>query len=97
MSLQGLEITNVNVHPIKEKKPDSQIEAMAKVVFNNHFAVNSIKIVQGKFGLFLSFPRQFSRDENKGYNLCAPVTREMREYISEIVLDQYHMQLAALS
>ena len=93
MSLQGLEITKVNIHPLKSKKADSPIEAIAKVVFNNQFAINSIKVVQGKFGLFLSFPSYFNKEDKKGYNLCAPVTREMRDYISEMVLDEYHLLL----
>ncbi len=85
----GLEITQVAVHPLKNKQPDNALEAFARVVLNDQFVINSIRVVQGKYGLFISFPREFNAAEKKGYNLCFPLSKELRDHISERVLEEF--------
>ena len=89
MSVNGIEITEIQVHPVKRKKPESHLEAFARVILNGQLCINSIRVVRGKFGPFISFPREFNRKEGKGYNLCYPITKPLQNYLSESILRQW--------
>lgn len=95
MSVKGIEITEINVHPVRNKQANSPLEAFARVVLNDQFVINSIRIVKGKFGLFVSFPRDFDKEKGKGYNYCFPITRPLHEYMSEKILSEYRLASAA--
>jgi DNA-binding cell septation regulator SpoVG len=95
MSQNGIEITEIKVNPIKDKKSDSPLEAFVRVVLNGQFVISSIKVVKGKFGLFVSFPREYNRNEGKGYNLCYPITKPLQEYMSQRILDEYRTAVPA--
>jgi len=97
MSQNGIEITEIKVSPIKNRQPDSPLEALVRVVLNGQFVISSIKIVKGKFGLFVSFPREYNKAEGKGYNLCYPITKPLQEYMSRRILDEYHQAAVALA
>ncbi len=94
MTAKGIEITEVNIHPIRNKQTDNPLEAFVRIVLNGQFVVNSIKVVNGKFGLFVSYPREFSKKENKGYNFCFPITKGLQEYMSERILNEYRLSVA---
>ena len=89
MSVNGLEITEIKINPMKKKEPGSHLEAFARIVLNGQLCINSIRIVQGKFGPFISFPREFNQKEGKGYNLCYPITKALQDYLSERILRQW--------
>jgi DNA-binding cell septation regulator SpoVG len=91
MPNNGIEITEVNVHPIKNKQEGSPLEAFVRVVLNDQFAISSIKVVKGKFGRFVSFPRDYNKKEGKGYSLCYPITKTLQEYMSRRILDEYDL------
>jgi stage V sporulation protein G len=93
MSFNGIEITEINVHPVKNRQPNSPLEAFVRVVLNEQFVINSIKVVKGKFGPFVSFPREYNKKEGKGYNLCFPLTKALQEHMSEKILGQYRMAM----
>lgn len=95
MSQNGIEITEIKVSPIKNKQPDNPLEAFVRVVLNGQFVISSIKVVKGKFGLFVSFPREYNKAEGKGYNLCYPITKPLQEYMSRKILDEYHVAAVA--
>lgn len=95
MSQSGIEITEIKVNPIRNKMPDSPLEAFVRVVLNGQFVISSIKVVKGKFGLFVSFPREYNKSEGKGYNLCYPITKPLQEYMSQKILDEYRTALVA--
>ena len=89
MSVNGIEITEVKIHPIKNKEEGSHLEAFAKVVLNGQLVINSIRVVRGKFGPFVSFPGSYNKKEGKGYQFCHPITKALQEYLSERVLRQW--------
>jgi DNA-binding cell septation regulator SpoVG len=95
MSVKGIEITEVNVHPVRNKQADNPLEAFVRVVLNEQFVINSIRVVKGKFGLFVSFPREYNKKEGKGYNFCFPITKSLHEYMSEKILNEYRLAIAA--
>lgn len=95
MSHNGIEITEIKVNPIRNRQPDSPLEAFVRVVLNGQFVISSIKVVKGKFGLFVSFPREYNKSEGKGYNLCYPITKPLQEYMSQRILDEYKLAAVA--
>ncbi len=94
MSVNGIEITEIKINPLNKKEPGSHLEAFARIVLNGQLCINSIRIVHGKFGPFISFPREFNQKEGKGYNLCYPITKSLQDYLSERILRQWRTATA---
>lgn len=89
MSVNGIEITEIRVHPVKKKDAASSLEAFARVVLNGQLCINSIRVVRGKYGPFVSYPREYNRNEEKGYQFCYPITKSLQAYLSEQILNQW--------
>lgn len=96
MSINGIEVTDVIVFPVKNKVKDSLLAAFARVILNDQFILNGIKIFKGKNGPFIQFPQELDRKIGKGLDICFPITAEMRTYISDQVLSQYSIAAIAL-
>ncbi len=80
---------SAKVYPTKDPKQEKgSILAFANVDLGGCFAVNGIKIVEGKEGPFVSMPSQKGRD-GKFHDICFPTTAEMREAINAVVMDAY--------
>ena len=62
--------------------------AYASVDLGGCFAITGIKIIEGKDGPFVAMPNQMGRDR-KFHDICFPTTAEMREAMSNTVLDAY--------
>ena len=91
----SIEITQVNITPVRSEGKGN-LQAFAKVVLNGQFVINSIRIVKGKFGTFVSFPREFNpKNEGKGYDICHPITGTLRTYMTEKILNQYQVVSAS--
>lgn len=88
MQNAGIEITQVQVTPIRSEG-NNHLKAIAKVVLNGQLVINSIRIVQGKSGPFVAFPRSYSKKEEKGYDICHPITGTLRSYMTQKILNQY--------
>ncbi len=63
-------------------------KAICDVTIDNQFVVKGFRIVEGKNGLFVSFPRQPGKD-GKWYSNAFPLTPETRQYLDEAVLSAY--------
>ena len=80
---------SAKVYPTKDPKLEKgSILAYASVDLGGCFAVNGIKIVEGKDGPFVSMPSQKGRD-GKFRDICFPTTKEMRTAINTVVMDAY--------
>ena len=90
MSINGIEITEIKVTTVK-KEPGSHLMAHVRIVLNGQLCINSIRVVEGKFGPFISYPREFNQKEGKGYNLCYPITKALQDYLSERILRQWRL------
>lgn len=88
----ALIVTEVNIYPCKGAS-DGPIQALARIVLNDAFVVNGIRIVKGKFGLFITFPRYYDKKKEKGMNYCFPILKSLHDSINESVLDAYHKSL----
>lgn len=73
--------------------PD-KLRAVCSVILDDCFLVKNVRVVEGEKGLFLSLP---SRRNVKGEwtEQCFPMTKELREQLAAVVLDEYNRVLAA--
>ena len=73
------------------KDPKGSVKAFASLTIDDSFAVNGIKIIEGKNGMFISMPQE-KRGEDY-HDLCFPVTKEAREQIINCCLDAYNKKI----
>ena len=84
-----LAVTQVQVFPFKEGPSLGKIKAVASVVLNDQLQVQGLRVVEGKYGLFVGYPADpFFKGEETRY-VCAPITRQLREHIENCVLEKY--------
>lgn len=80
---------SAKVYPTKDPKQEKgSILAYASADIGGCFAVNGIKIVEGKDGPFVAMPSQFGKDK-KHHDICFPTTSAMREALNTVVMDAY--------
>ncbi len=83
-----LDVT-AKVYPAKDPKMEKgSILAYASANIGGCFAVNGIKIVEGKEGPFVAMPQQFGKDKQH-HDICFPTTAAMREALNTVVMDAY--------
>ena len=72
--------------------PD-KLRAVCSVILDDCFLVKNVRVVEGEKGLFVSLP---SRRNVKGEwtEQCFPMTKELREKLSAVVLAEYERTLA---
>ena len=71
-----------------------KLRAVCSVILDDCFLVKNVRVVEGEKGLFVSLP---SRRNVKGEwtEQCFPMTKELREKLSAVVLAEYDRALAA--
>jgi len=80
---------SAKVYPAKDPKQEKgSILAYASADIGGCFAVNGIKIVEGKDGPFVAMPNQMGKDK-KHHDICFPTTSAMREALNTVVMDAY--------
>lgn len=78
---------NVKIRVKINKKKDSKIKAYVGVTFDECFAVNGLKVVDGKKGLFVAFP---SYKVDDGYvEIAYPLDKEYREMLTNAIINKY--------
>jgi stage V sporulation protein G len=92
MSINGIEITDVIIFPVKCKVKGAHIQAFARIILNDQFVISGIRVMEGKNGVFVKYPYEIS-ETNRKCDICFPVTAELRTYISDQVLSQYNITM----
>ena len=83
-----LDVT-AKVYPVKDPKMErGSILVFASANIGGCFAVNGIKIVEGKEGPFVAMPNQMGKDKQH-HDICFPTTAAMREALNTVVMDAY--------
>lgn len=67
---------------------DGTVRAFCDVAINGSFMIKSLKVVDGKNGLFVSMPREQGKN-GQWYDTIAPITKEAKDNLSRIVLKAY--------
>ncbi len=62
------------------------LKAYAKLVLNDSFILNGIKVVKGKFGHFVLFPKKRGDSSHSHYE---PATTRFRKEIQNSILHEY--------
>ena len=68
---------------------DGPTKAFCDLLILETFMVKGLRVIEGKEGLFVSMPREQSRD-GKWYDTFYPVSKEMRKGLQELVMESYN-------
>ena len=66
---------------------DQNLKAKANLLLDDSFLIRDIRIVEGKSGLFISFPAR--RVDEKFVDICFPLNAGLREEIKALILGEY--------
>ena len=84
-----LAVTNVQIFPFKGGATLGHMKAMARIVLNDQFVVQGLRVMEGENGLFVGYPNDpFYKGEDYR-SVCFPMTRQLREHIENCVLEKY--------
>ena len=83
---QGNMNITAKVYPIKE--PRENLLAFASLNLGNSFAIQGVKIIQGKNGPFVAMP-QMKNSKGEWHDIAFPTTKEGRAEVSKVVLEEY--------
>ena len=84
-----MEITDIRIRQISQ---DEKMKAVVSVTFDNCFVVHDIKIIEGMDKLFIAMPSRKTPD-NEYKDIAHPINMEMRELLSERILEKYNSTL----
>ena len=82
------EILNVKVDKVTKLDTDGKVKAFCDLLFGDLFLVRGFRVVEGEKGTFVGMPQQRG-SQGKWFSVFTPATDEIREYISETVLEAY--------
>ena len=80
-----MKITAVSI----KKMEKDNFRGFADVTFDDCFVVKGIRILDGKKGLFVAMPSDYSEKDDEYYDRCFPITKEFREELTDAILDGY--------
>jgi stage V sporulation protein G len=86
-----MEITRVRITLVK--KPEKNLLAFADITLDECFVVNSIRIIDGRNGLFVAMPSR-KREDGSWQDIAHPITGDFRKQINDTVLNEYEATLA---
>ena len=81
------EIAEVKIDRIHKFDGDSKLKAFVDISLGG-IVIKGLRIMDGQNGLFVSMPRHQGKD-GRWYNTVYPVTKEMHQELSELVLTAY--------
>ena len=82
-----MKITDVRFTMMKEDK--GNLKAFVSVTFEDCLIVTGIRLLDGKNGLFISFP-QNKDSEGEYHDIVFPNSKEGREAITEKIIEAYN-------
>ncbi|MDD5128796.1 MAG: SpoVG family protein [Candidatus Omnitrophica bacterium] len=78
----------ISVSRICKLDGDSKLKAFVDVSISG-IVIKGFSVVDGSKGLFVSMPRHQGKD-GKWYNTVYPVTKELKQQLSKVVLEAYN-------
>ena len=88
-----LTVTNVQVFPFKEGPQMGSMKAIATIVLNDQLLLRGLRVIDGEYGLFVSYPNDPFFKGETFRNVYNPITRQLREHIETCVLTAYQEAL----
>lgn len=68
---------------------EGNLKAFCSVIFDDVFIVHSVKIIQGKEGLFVAMPSREVKD-GEYRDTAHPIDNDFRLVLEETILARYH-------
>lgn len=87
-----MEITSIKIETHSENNPESKLIATAQVVLNGSLSLRGIKILRGRYGLFLAFPGLGS---GSPYRAFETLSMRFRKELQTEILQAYKNLLNA--
>ena len=78
----------IQVQRMYRFETDRPLKAFVDIIVNDALLIKGVQVMEGKKGLFVSMPREQSKDE-KWYDTVRCLTKETRDKITETVLEAY--------
>jgi len=78
----------ISVSRICKLDGDSKLKAFVDVSISG-IVIKGFSVVDGSKGLFVSMPRHQGKD-GKWYNTVYPITKELKQQLSKVVLEAYN-------
>lgn len=88
-NLSGLTITDIKLKFNSRNVDTGPVKAFVTIVLNNALTIKGLKIVEGKFGYYVSWPSIYNERERKGDNVAFPVNKNFGDYVSDTVLKEF--------
>lgn len=82
------ETMEVSVKRIHRFEGEGTLKAFCDLAIGERFLIKGVRVVEGKNGLFVSMPQEMGKDGN-WYDTAFPLTKELRQKVSEVVLSAY--------
>lgn len=84
-----MEITKVEIRPMRN---EGNLKAFCSVIFDDVFIVHSVKVIEGRDGLFVAMP---SREVGNGEfrDIAHPIENDFRLELEKRVLDRYYEEV----
>ena len=89
-----LAVTSVQVFPFKEGTQLGHMKALAQIVLNDQLVIRGLRVMEGEYGLFVSYPIDPFYKGEEYRSICTPMTRLLREHIENCVLEKYQAAIA---
>ena len=67
---------------------ETKVKAYCSFTVNDAIRMNNVRVVEGDRGSFVSYPSQKGKD-GQWYNAVFPITKEMHQQVTEIVLEAF--------
>lgn len=71
------------------------LKAYASICFDDKFLIKGIRVIDGSNGRFVSMPSRKSQ-HGKFYNICFPITKELRDEIEARVIEEYNKKMEVI-
>lgn len=73
---------------------EEKLKGYADITLDGCFAVHGIRLMEGRKGVFVMMPARKSNKDAGYQDICFPVTKEFREKLNQLLLAEYHAELA---
>ena len=79
---------DIKVQRMYRFETDRPLKAFVDITINDVLLIKGCRVMQGSHELFVSMPREQAKD-SKWYDSVRCLTQEVRDEITEVVLDAY--------
>ena len=83
---------SIQVERIFKLPNGKALKAFADININDAILIKGVRVMDGKRGLFVTMPREQSTKDKKWYDSVRCLSEEIKEEISQKVLDAYQRE-----